>query len=65
MNVSRRPRRLALSVLIGVIAIALPVVGQCADISVDPSNYRSALASLNPGDTLVLAPGTYTRAGYR
>jgi hypothetical protein len=31
------------------------------DVPANPSNYRSLLSSLNPGDTLVLAPGTYTR----
>ncbi len=41
--------------------IALPSISLAADISVDPSNYRSTLASLNPGDTLVLASGIYTR----
>lgn len=32
-----------------------------ADVPADPSNYEALLATLQPGDTLVLAPGTYTR----
>lgn len=60
MNVSRRPRHLAL-ILAGATAIARPDLGHSAEINVDPSNYRSALASLNAGDILVLASGTYTR----
>jgi hypothetical protein len=39
--------------------LAFPALA--ADIPANPSNYRSLLSSLNPGDTLVLAPGTYTR----
>lgn len=38
----------------------LPVAGRCATIDANPSNYRTVLASLNPGDTMVLASGTYT-----
>ncbi len=32
-----------------------------AEIPADPSNYAELLGTLQPGDTLVLAPGTYTR----
>ena len=32
-----------------------------ADVPADPSNYQTLLGTLQPGDTLVLAPGTYTR----
>jgi hypothetical protein len=37
----------------------LPSLGHAAVVSANPSTYRNALASLNPGDTLVLASGTY------
>lgn len=60
MHTTRRPRHLAL-ILVGATAIARPDLGHSAEINVDPSNYRSALASLNAGDTLILASGTYTR----
>ena len=32
-----------------------------AEVPADPSDYQALLATLQPGDTLVLAPGTYTR----
>jgi hypothetical protein len=34
---------------------------RAADINADPSNYLSLLGTLEPGDRLVLAPGTYTQ----
>ncbi|MFO0547971.1 MAG: MYXO-CTERM sorting domain-containing protein [Polyangiaceae bacterium] len=37
---------------------ALPRVAAAADA--DPSNYEAVVSTLGPGDTLVLAPGTYT-----
>jgi hypothetical protein len=30
-------------------------------VSANPSNYQALLATLKPGDTLNLAPGTYPR----
>jgi hypothetical protein len=44
--------------LLALCALA-PAVVHAARIDANPSNYRTLLASLNPGDTLVLAPGTY------
>jgi hypothetical protein len=43
------------------------VVGGCdgappeRNVPADPSNYRTLLATLGPGDRLLLAPGTYTQ----
>jgi hypothetical protein len=48
------------AILVACLAAALPMQGWCATIDANPGNYRSLLASLNPGDTLVLASGTYT-----
>lgn len=38
---------------------SLPMSSGAAVVNANPSNYRNALASLNAGDTLVLASGTY------
>jgi hypothetical protein len=43
------------------ILLILPLLAQAADIPADPGNYRTQLGRLQPGDTLVLAPGTYAR----
>jgi len=37
-----------------------PAISSAADIPADPSTYKGLLSTLKPGDTLVLAPGTYT-----
>lgn len=34
---------------------------RAADVPADPSDYQTLLGTLQPGDRLVLAPGTYTR----
>lgn len=39
----------------------LAAVARAGEIAADPSSYRAKLATLKPGDTLRLAPGTYTR----
>lgn len=53
----RRTRLIAVALIaLGI----LPVAGRCATIDANPSNYRNLLASLNPGDTMILASGTYT-----
>ena len=49
-----------------VVAAAVGVFGFSSSawadvIDADPSNYRTLLQQLEPGDTLALAPGTYTR----
>lgn len=36
-------------------------VASAADVPADPSNYQESLTGLQPGDTLVLAAGQYTR----
>jgi hypothetical protein len=45
-------------VALGVLCLA--GTARAADVPADPSNYESALATLSPGDTLVLAAGDYT-----
>jgi hypothetical protein len=44
-----------------LLALVTPALASAAVINANPSNYRAALGSLTPGDTLVLAPGTYTQ----
>ncbi|HWB73673.1 MAG TPA: hypothetical protein VG755_01935 [Nannocystaceae bacterium] len=45
-----------------VLAILLAAgTAQAADVPADPSNYQELLGTLQPGDTLVLAPGEYPR----
>jgi hypothetical protein len=36
-------------------------LGAAAEIDASPSNYRTRLSALKPGDTLRLAPGNYSR----
>jgi hypothetical protein len=43
------------------IVLSLPLLAQAADIPANPGNYRAQLGRLQPGDTLILAPGTYDR----
>jgi hypothetical protein len=43
------------------IFLCLPLFAQAADIPANPGNYRAQLGRLQPGDTLILAPGTYGR----
>jgi hypothetical protein len=43
------------------IFLCLPLFAQAADIPANPGNYRAQLGRLQPGDTLILAPGTYER----
>jgi MYXO-CTERM domain-containing protein len=52
----RHGRALAL----GAIICVTPLPARAADVQADPSNYRALLPTLQPGDTLHLAPGTYT-----
>jgi hypothetical protein len=52
--------RVRLSVIVLFGAAMLPASGGAAIISADPSNYRTVLASLNAGDTMMLVAGTYT-----
>ena len=42
-------------------ALAASAAAQAEVINANPSNYRDALANLGPGDTLMLAAGTYTQ----
>lgn len=51
--------RLGQLTLIGV--CLSPAIAVATTYDVDPSNYRSFLAGLQPGDTLRLAPGRYVR----
>jgi hypothetical protein len=50
-----------------VAALVLASIGgwsrsaEAADVPADPSDYQALLGALQPGDRLVLAPGTYTR----
>lgn len=44
-----------------VLALVTPALASAGVINANPSNYRAALGSLSPGDTLLLAPGTYTQ----
>ena len=43
------------------LAMASPHAASAADVPADPTNYQMLLGTLQPGDTLVLAAGTYTR----
>lgn len=55
-SVSWPPRLLlALSVLMNISVVFAETR------NADPSNYRTVLSSLTPGDTMVLAPGTYSQ----
>ena len=56
-----RSRRAFLRGLTSLISLPAFPGRASAAISVSPDNYRRALASLRPGDTLVLAPGEYNR----
>jgi len=49
--------------ILSLAALALfpAAVSQAAEIQADPSNYQSLADQLDPGDTLHLAAGTYTR----
>ncbi len=48
-----------LGALVAVALLSTP--GFAAVIQADPSDYRSKIADLEPGDTLQLTPGTYVR----
>jgi hypothetical protein len=50
--------RTAISAILLVLAVSSPAV-EAGVINADPSNYRTLLGTLTPGDTLMLAPGTY------
>src|SRR5262245_41052870 len=43
------------------LALLAPALAGADIINANPANYRTALGSLSPGDTLLLAPGTYTQ----
>jgi hypothetical protein len=47
--------------LLGILTAALPGECRAGFYTGDPSNYGSRLAALQPGDTLQLLAGTYTR----
>jgi hypothetical protein len=47
--------------LLAVLATLLAPAGRAAEIQADPSNYQNLADQLQPGDTLRLAPGSYTR----
>ena len=49
------------SSLVFMTVLATTSVASAADIAADPSNYLGLLPTLKPGDTLVLAAGTYTK----
>jgi hypothetical protein len=51
--------RVRLSAIVLVGAAMLPVSGGAAIVNANPSNYRTVLAGLNAGDTMVLEAGTY------
>ncbi len=44
-----------------VVLLSLSATASAADVPADPSDYQALLGTLQPGDRLVLAPGTYTR----
>jgi hypothetical protein len=44
-----------------VLALVTPALASAAVVNANPSNYRTALGNLSPGDTLVLAAGTYAQ----
>ena len=46
---------------IRMLVLLAPLAVQAAEIPANPSNYRGLLERLAPGDTLLLASGTYTR----
>ncbi len=48
------------STLAAVLA-GVPALASAADVPADPSNYTALLPTLQPGDTLVLAAGSYPR----
>ncbi|MBX7081093.1 MAG: hypothetical protein K1X88_17970 [Nannocystaceae bacterium] len=52
---------MTIRVLACLSSLLLPVVAHAAEIPADPTNYQTLLPTLQPGDTLVLAPGTYPR----
>ncbi len=52
-------RRSTAAVLAAVVAAVAPVAA--AVIDADPTDYRDKIATLQPGDTLRLQPGTYLR----
>lgn len=49
-----------LTTILSTTLLVAPILGQGAVIDANPASYRSVLASLNPGDTMALASGTYT-----
>lgn len=49
-----------LSAAVLIARIVVPEIAFGATIEAGPSNYRTVLASLNPGDTMMLSAGTYT-----
>ncbi len=49
------------TIFVVVLGVLVPGVADAAVIDADPSNYRALLGTLGPGDTMVLAPGSYAR----
>lgn len=43
-----------------LVATLVSTVARAAEVAADPSNYRDLLGTLQPGDTLQLAAGSYT-----
>lgn len=52
---------MTLRILACLSSLLLPAIAAAAEIPADPSNYQTLLPTLQPGDSLVLAPGTYPR----
>jgi len=46
--------------LLAVAALGAPLASHAGTIAANPGNYRNLLDTLQPGDTLALASGTYT-----
>ena len=51
--------RLAAAVFVLAVLPRLSSPAMAADITANPSNYRTVLRSLKPGDSMVLSPGEY------
>jgi len=62
IHVVPRPMQAALALLPLVLGLCTPLAARAATIDANPSNYRTLLAGLGPGDTLRLAAGVYTQS---
>jgi len=59
MSVIARPPGFWPAALVSLVFAIAPALVRAAVVNANPSNYRSVLASLNAGDTMVLEAGTY------